>query len=139
MVIANTDGGAFVAPATKLEYPSHPKDGVPEGMRFALSVTDAEIEEWVAALPRQLPDATEDAARTIARALRDYGWFITDTGGGTHLQFEDRLTAGEAWDELGLGPHKADWKDFPRDLLDGLLSPERIYALVPSDEYPPRS
>lgn len=134
MPIINTDGDFFVAPATKLEFPDHPP-GIPEGMRFALDVTDAEIDAWIAALPRRLPPGTRRSARILAEALRDYGWFITDTSGGAHLQFEANVTAGDRWAELGLGDYRAGGSSYPRDLLDGLITRDRIYAIVPSDQY----
>jgi hypothetical protein len=137
MAIRNTDGDSYVAPATKLEHPDH-GPGVPEGMRFALDVSDADIEAWLAELPEEVPEATRQSARIIGRALRDYGWFITDTAGSAHLQFEYRGTAGDQWERLGLGHLEVDdFHVYPRDLLDGLLKKERIYAIVPSDDYPP--
>jgi hypothetical protein len=135
MPIRNTSGEFFVPPATKLEHPNN-GPGIPEGMRFALAVTDEEIEAWVDALPAELPDSTRDSAFVIAVALRDYGWFVTDTSGAAHLQFEDRLTAAAEWVALGLDEQSAGGKEYPRDLLDGLITEERIYAIVPSDEYP---
>jgi hypothetical protein len=138
MPIVNTDGEFSVAPATALEYEEHGPGGVPEGMRFALDVTDEDITAWIESLPRDLPPATARSARVIAEALRDYGWFITDSSGGAHLQFEDRLTAGAAWATLGLDKHEIGGKVYPRDLLDGLVRKERIFALVPSDQYPER-
>jgi hypothetical protein len=134
MPIRNTDGNLYVAPATKLEHPGS-GSGIPEGMRFALDISDQEIETWIASLPSDLPAATRTSARIIARTLREYGWFITDTSRGAHLQFEDRITAGQKWANLGLDERKVNWKEYPRDLLDGLLRPERIYAIVPSDQY----
>ena len=71
----------------------------------------------------------------IARALRDYGWFVTDHAGSAHLQFEDRLTAAAGWTALGLGRITAGGKEYPRDLLDGLLQRDRIHAIVPSNQY----
>jgi hypothetical protein len=135
MPIINTDGDTFVAPATKLEHPGNPP-GIPEGMRFALDVTDAEIDAWVQSLPRGLPTATRRAARTIGVALRDYGWFITDTSGGAFLQFEANVSAGEEWAALGLADREIGSRRYPRDLLDGLMRRDRIYAIVPSDQYP---
>jgi len=136
MPIINTDGEVFVPPATKLEHPDHPGDQVPEGMRFALDVTDAEIDTWIRSLPRDLPEGMRRAARIIAAALRDYGWFITDTSGGAHLQFESRVTAGDQWTALGLDDLELGGQEYPRDLLDGLITQDRIYTLVPSDRYP---
>jgi hypothetical protein len=133
------DDARFVPPATKLDGDMPGvgiPDGIPEGTRFALRVTDAEIEAWIASLPATLPDATRRSARVIARALRDYGWFVTDNAGSDHLQLEDRLTAGPAWSALGLDYVSAGGKEYPRDLLDGLVTRERVYAIIPSDRYP---
>jgi hypothetical protein len=136
MVVRNTDGAHAVPPATKLEKPNRQFDGLPEGMRFALNVTDREIDEWVASLPKEFDAQARRSARIIAVALRDYGWFITDTGGGAHLQFESRVSAGAEWDRLGLGHKQIGEREYPRDLLDGLLKPHRISVIVPSDQYP---
>jgi hypothetical protein len=68
--------------------------------------------------------------------LRDYGWIITDHSGGAFFQFEYNGTAGEKWKALGFDKRKTGGKEYPRDLLDGLLTKERIYAIVPSDQYP---
>ncbi len=138
MPIRNTDGNVFVAPATKLEHPENPP-GVPEGMRFALDISDAEIEQWIASLPGGLKPETLMSARIIARALRDYGWFITDTSGGAHIQFESTVTAGEKWEAVGLGKQHTGGRSFPLTLLDGLMKQDRIYTVVPSDEYPEQS
>lgn len=136
MPIRNTSGEYYVAPATKLERATG-RPGVPEGMRFALDVTEEEIARWAAGLPAS--EETRRAARIIARALRDYGWFITDTSGSASFQFEANVSAGEDWERLGLGagrmPAAGASRVLPRDLLDGLLRRDRIYAIVPSDRY----
>jgi hypothetical protein len=126
----------YVAPATKSDGTDH-ACGIPMGTRFALEIGDADIETWLASLPSALPPETQRSARTIAYALRDYGWFITDTSGAASFQFEDRATAGAEWSDLGLSEKSVDWKRYPIDLLDGLMSSATIYALVPSDRYPP--
>ncbi|MCX8035893.1 MAG: hypothetical protein N3D11_02330 [Candidatus Sumerlaeia bacterium] len=137
MPIKNPNRNVFVPPATKTDAPrSGPADGVPMGMRFALNVTDEDIERWIGGLPPQLGDTTRYSARVIAKALREYGWFVTDTSGGAFFQFEYNGTAGEKWKALGLDKRLIGGKEYPRDLLDGLLAQERIYALVPSDQYP---
>lgn len=141
MPIRNPSEIFAVPPATKLEHPGD-RSGVPEGMRFALDVSDTEIEQWLDELPNSLPFSTRYSARVIARALRDYGWFVTDTSGRAHLQFEDRSSAGEKWATLGLYPipnkpsENLSVPRYPDNLLDGLISPDRIYAIVPSDQYP---
>jgi hypothetical protein len=130
MPIRNPDGRIYVAPATKLEH-RNGRPGIPEGTRFALHVTDNDIARWLASLPEGLPPETLRSARIIAQALRDYGWFITDTAGSAHLQFEARVSAGQRWAALGLQRQVRAGKEYPRDLLDGLIRLERIYALAP--------
>lgn len=132
-----TDKYISVAPATKVEGSSASvTGGIPIGTRFALNVTDAEIDQWIASLPSSLSPETVRSARVIAEALREYGWFITDTSGGAEFQFESSTTAGSDWASLGLSPQTAGSATYPQDLLDGLLRPERIYAVQPSDRYP---
>jgi hypothetical protein len=124
----NIDRSVFVAPATKTDGDVFGvRNGIPEGMRFALDVTDADIEAWATNL--SLSDVGKQSARIIATALRDYGWFITDNAGTAHIQFEDRATAGAEWEALGLGTVSAGGKEYPRDLLDGLMLRDRIYAV----------
>ncbi|MBW2522695.1 MAG: hypothetical protein JRI23_00905 [Deltaproteobacteria bacterium] len=136
MPIRNTDGSEFVPPATKLEHPGNPP-GIPEGMRFALEITDGEIQSWLGSLPTDLSPGMLAFAEIMAVALRDYGWFITDTAGGAKFQLEAQESALDEWEALGLAAYEAsDYKEYPRDLLDGLITPERIYAIVPSDQYP---
>jgi hypothetical protein len=121
----------FVAPATKTDGPTAQyalADGVPTGTRFALRVTDAELAAWAASLP--ISEAGRKSALIIGRALVQYGMIVTDNSGATHLQFEDRNSAGAKWTSLGLGNVSAGGKVFPRDLLDGLLTEQRIYALA---------
>lgn len=136
LTVRNTDGFLFVPPATKVEHPRLHRDGIPAGTRYALDITDLEIEEWIRTLPKELPEEAKRSARTIARALRDYGCFVVDSSGGSAMQFESRLTAGTIWDQVGLAKMQIGWKEYPRDLLDGLITPDRLYAIVPSSEYP---
>jgi len=133
--IRNPSGQYFVAPATKLEHATG-RTGIPEGMRFALDVTEEEIQAWAARFGPE-SSQTRRSAIIIARALRDYGWFITDTSGGATFQFEANVSARSEWESLGLGNRR--WKnggELPRDMLDGLLARDRIYAIVSSERYP---
>lgn len=133
--VRNTSGEFYVAPATKLEHKGNPP-GIPEGMRFAVRLSDGEFEAWLASLPRELPEGQRKLARTVGTALREYGWFITDTSGAQHFQFEAPESAAAKWRSLGIEKTEMGGKEYPRDLLDGLITPERIGAFVPSDEYP---
>ena len=137
MPVKNPSSTFFVPPATKTDGDKFGiPEGVPEGMRFGLRVTDDEIEDWIRQLPGELGETTRRSARIIARALRDYGWIITDNSGGAFFQFEHNNTAGEKWKVLGFDKVKIAGKEYPQDLLDGLLTKERTFAVVPSDQYP---
>jgi hypothetical protein len=130
--VSNPSKTTYVAPATKLEHSgSDSGNEIPEGMRFALDVTDAQIESWVATKPA----AYQKLARTVARALRDYGWFVTDTSGAAHFQFEAQASADALWKAQGIDPASST----AENLLDGLITQSRIYTIVPSDQYPNQS
>jgi hypothetical protein len=108
------DKTAYVPPATKTDGGTAAyavAGGIPMGTRFALRVTDAELAAWAAG---------RQSALVIGRAVRDYGLIVTDNAGATHVQLEDRKSAGAAWDALGL--------TYPRDLLRGLVREDRLYA-----------
>ncbi|WP_448204593.1 carbohydrate-binding domain-containing protein [Azospirillum sp. sgz302134] len=130
MSIDNTDGDRYVAPATKLEHPDNPA-GIPEGTRFALNISDADIAAW----EKTLPADQQYAAHVIAVALRDYGWFITDTGGSGAIEMEASASAAAEWNALGMSSRLVNGHEMPRDMLDGLITHDNIYALVPSDHY----
>jgi hypothetical protein len=136
MPIRNTSGSEFVAPGTKLEFPGVRPDGIPEGTRFALDVTDEQIDAHLASLPDSVPDITKSSLKTIMVAMRDYGWFITDTAGSAHIQLESTTTAQKEWEELGMIDRDVGGAVYPRDALDGLIRESRIVAFVPSDQYP---
>jgi len=60
-------------------------------------------------------------------------WFITDTAGSAEFQLEAQESALDEWVALGLEAYEAsDWKEYPRDLWGGLITEERVYAIVPS-------
>jgi hypothetical protein len=138
MPIRNTSGSEFVAPGTKLEFPGVRPDGIPEGTRFALDVTEEQIDRHLASLPSSVPDVTKASLRTIMIAMKDYGWFITDTAGSAHIQLESTTSAQKEWEALGMIDRDYGGGVYPRDALDGLITQSRIVAFVPSDEYPPR-
>lgn len=134
--------GGYVAPATKLER-QNPNVGcapqivndveraktIPEGMRFALDVTDADIESWLDS--RGYEGKIRNTARVFAVALRDYGWIVAETGcWGMHIETDSVIGAsGETWARLGI---LADGKPYPKgDLMTGLFTPERIYVVEP--------
>jgi hypothetical protein len=99
---------------------------VPEGMRFALRASDADIAAWLD--QRGYQGRLRETARIFAVALRDYGWMVT----GTSCFSAEFIAAGSTnpatarqWRDLGIDGNG-------KDLLFGLLTRERIVALAPA-------
>lgn len=91
----------------------------------------------VTSTQRRTPDRSRHA---------DYGWFITDTGGNAKIQLGGGrhqpetcpLRTRGAWYSTVLGggdSYNYNGKEYPRDLLDGLMQQSRIYALASSQAY----
>jgi hypothetical protein len=136
LAMGNVSGVKCVPPALKYDFPNAPRNGVPAGMRFSLTLSVQELDRWAERLPSELSEETRRSARIIAQALREYGWFVTDAAPGALFQIEGRQSAGKAWEELGLGFQKVRDKDYPRQLLEGLIRSDAVTAYVPSDDYP---
>lgn len=98
---------------------------IPEGIRFALTMTDAEIDAWLDS--REYTGRKRETARIFAVALRDYGWMITDTGGTASWSVSGAANPDTAarWRELGID-------DDGFDLLFGLLARDRIRVVRPA-------
>lgn len=135
MPIIGTSGQFYVAPATKLEHPG--KVGtIPEGMRFALKVTYEEIDTYVNSLTG-LTEAKKKAIRVILVALKDYGWFVTDTAAGHTFHFEAPESAQAEWERIGVLPGQSvGGVEHPRFTLYKFLTQDKIITIVPSDQYP---
>jgi len=140
MSVPNPDGNIFVAPAHVLEHPGR-GDGVPEGMRFGVTLTDQQIQNWLNAMPGGITAASKASAAKIARCLRDYGFLIVDTGSdygrGGELDFEDYASGGAVWNTIGMNSYQAGSLYWPGQMLTGLVTNKsQVYAVVPSDQYP---
>ncbi len=102
------------------------RQAVPEGTRFALQVTDAQIDAWLDS--RHYTGELRRTARIFAVALRDYGWFITDTScyaAEFQVAGGSNPSAAAEWRQLGITGDG-------RDLLSGLLTRDRIVAIEPA-------
>lgn len=136
--------GTAVAPATKFEWANAPKPpvmpepyksmygidkSIPEGMRFAITSTDAQIDEWIKSQPRFNNDPKKaSTAKIFARALRDYGMIVADTSGaGAGIQVSGAVNpvARQQWADLGLDSGYND------DLLHGLVTKDNLYVVEP--------
>ena len=135
MPIIGTSGQFYVAPATKLEHPG--KVGtIPEGMRFALNVSYEEIDAYLDSLTG-LSAAKKKHIRVVLVALKEYGWFVTDTAGGHTLHFEAPESAQAEWERIGFLPDQSIGGTlYPRFTLQKFLTKERIITIAPSDQYP---
>lgn len=141
MPIKSTSGTEYFPPATKLEHPG--KEGnIPEGARFSLDVTYLEIDEHVNAIEGASPGLRK-GVRALLVAMKDYGWFITDTAGGQSLHLEAWESAQDEWKRLGFTElfgvsHRLYGRTLqhPRFSLYGFLTKDRIRLHVPSDQYP---
>lgn len=102
---------------------------VPEGMRFALDIDDAYIENWLNSRPDLKANPRKaETARIFARALRDYGWMPLDTSGyGVSFQLAGGMSAKNRalWQELGISSEKDN------NLLHGLFTEDNIYVVDP--------
>lgn len=148
--VVGVECGFAVAPASRIEHPVADNGSfgtsavdraktVPEGMRFHITLTGDEIVRW---LDRRYPvpegtpgDALvvrqRSTAKIFAVALRDYGFYISDTSSwGSSIAADGSSDPDKArrWKALGLDvKNTVKWQgidvemDGPR-LLDGLLS-----------------
>jgi len=134
---AGVDCGFAVAPATRLEWWNGPAaecgsvaqqntsadraKTVPEGMRFALDMSDSEIDSWLDR--RGYTGAKRSTARIFAVALRDYGWIISDTtcwDSSMSVEGVANPKARTRWSRLGITNPTSDGST----LLDGLITSE---------------
>lgn len=138
MPIVGTSGKEFWSPATKLEHRGK-VGNIPEGARFSLDVTYEEINSHVEAIIGA-SSQLKHMIRVLLVALKDYGWFITDTAGGQTWQLESLASAQKEWERLGVYPEanhliQGVSAPHPRFSAGGLLTKERIRLHVQSDQY----
>ncbi len=136
--------GTAVMPASKFEWGSATAPPVmqgefrslytldktiPEGMRFGLNMTYAQIDQWIQSRPDLASSPRRAAtARIFARAMKDYGLLVADTSGaGVGIQMAGGVNPDNAkkWTDLGLGPNEKD------NLLDGLITASNLYVVDP--------
>ena len=138
--------GFYLPPATRVEWTAstinrcaptqtpptsaYRSQTVPEGIRVALHVTDAEIEAWLSS--RNYTGARRQTARVFAVALRDYGAIVAETGcWGVGIETDGVVnpTSAAKWAAAGIVD---DGSANPAgDLLDGLVTRARLYVVEP--------
>ena len=142
--------GYAVAPATRLEHTVAPTGAtgmpntdaaraktVPEGTRFYLTISDAEIETWLAGRGLTPSNQKYWTAYVFARTLREYGWFISDTTAWTSSIAVDssRATSKVAdWATLGIdvlaAPTGSPSVESEYNLLEGLVTSSSQVGVV---------
>eukprot|EP00004_Rigifila_ramosa_P019770 TRINITY_DN505_c0_g1_i8.p1 TRINITY_DN505_c0_g1~~TRINITY_DN505_c0_g1_i8.p1 ORF type:complete len:346 (+),score=51.94 TRINITY_DN505_c0_g1_i8:485-1522(+) len=106
---------------------------VPQGMRLALNITDAYIESWLDS--KGHTGAKRNTARIIARALKDYGWMLTDTNCWSNSLYTDgnqNPVARAMWQAAGIDPTVENYVGL--QLMSGLIRYEDVYAVAPPHE-----
>ncbi len=151
---AGTDCGFFVPPATRVEFASNENNRIgqrcegrpitvgnaersktiPEGLRVALNLGsgDSQIDAWLATKPTWSA-AKKNTAKIFARALRDYGAVIGETGCyGIGIETDGIVNPKTAatWSRLGINDIAGEANP-DGDLLDGLFTKERLYIVNP--------
>ena len=111
--------------AESMDPAAYRRTTIPEGTRYALDMTESEIETWLDS--RGYTGALRSTARTFARALVNYGWFITDTScfaADFQVAGAANPQTAAAWRALGITGDG-------RDLLYGLITRERVWTVAP--------
>jgi hypothetical protein len=119
-----TSGGSYTLPGATAD--DRRAQTVPEGMRFAINLTDAQINSWIAS--KGYTGAEANTARIFATALHDYGFIITDSSGGGGLfgiASAENPDDAARWQALGIVGDGSD-------LLDGLFTQSDLYAVQPA-------
>jgi len=94
-IVLHNTGNTFVYPATHTD--GRTADGVPEGTRFQLNMTDAEINAMNAPGPK----------KTVLKALAKYGGYVGDTTSGNLFGFQ--LESAQSYASYGLTDPLIAW------------------------------
>lgn len=122
---AYSDGKFVAVPIPGTTPDEQRSNTIPEGTRFSLRLTDAEIESWLDS--RKYEGTMRTTARILAVSLRDYGWFVTDTSGGPaafSMSGAANPKTEKSWRALGL-------VGSAQDVLVGLFTRERLVSWAP--------
>ena len=126
-----TNGCVTVAPTTDIER----SKTNPSGMRFALNISYADIDAWIATKSSWSAEKKR-TARIFAVAWKDYGAIIAETGGwGIGIESDGIIdpVSKAKWASLGLPDDTANLPQpqSSSDLFAGLLTRDRLYVVKP--------
>lgn len=147
--------GFYLKPATRLEHEfgyigktlsfggvttTQPTDTEraktnPSGMHFALNITYNEIDSWVESKTNWSAEKKK-TARTLARAWKDYGAIIAETGGyGIGIETDGIIDPASkaTWAKLGIVDDTAGQPQplSSSDIFSGLITRDRLYVVKP--------
>jgi hypothetical protein len=113
------------AAAASLSDTAYRQTTIPEGTRFALHMSDQDIENWLNS--RGYTGQLRVTAKAFAVALVNYGWFITDTScydAGFQVEGAANPDTAGAWRALGITGDGSN-------LLDGLFTKDNVWTVAP--------
>jgi hypothetical protein len=112
-------------PAAALTDTTYRQTTIPEGTRFALHMTDQDIETWLNT--RGYTGQKRVTAKAFAVALVNYGWFITDTS----CYSADFQVSGSANPQTAAAWRADGITGDGRDLLQGLITKTNVWTITP--------
>jgi hypothetical protein len=142
---AGSTCGFFVSPAERVEFASGGTENcgpntieptvenrertIPHGMRFAVDMSDADIESWLDS--RGYTGAFRRTAKIFATAMRDYGFVIAETtcwDAGIEVDGSENPQTRQRWEDLGVPVGE----DAAQQLLWGLVTEDNLYVVKPT-------
>lgn len=143
---AGVTKGFYMKPATRLEHmmgttidlgssevtpltDEQRAKTVPSGMRFAIRITEPQITAWLDS--KNYTGKKRESAQTFARAWRDYGAIVAETGGwGIGIETDGVIgPAKSKWQALGLYDVATD--TVSNIAFDGLITRDNLYVVKP--------
>jgi hypothetical protein len=105
----------------------------PSGMRFGLNITETDIDSWLNS--KNYQGVKRETARTFARAWRDYGAIIAETGGyGIGIELDGIIggslnPAVAKWAALGITDDGTQAQSINTIDFKGLITRDRLYVV----------
>lgn len=143
---AGTTLGLYMKPATRLEHrlgttidlgssnttsltDAQRAKTVPSGMRFGVNLTETDITNWLN--QKGYTGAKRTTAQTFARAFRDYGAIVAETGGwGIGIETDGVIGPSKPiWERLGVYNSQTD--TISDISFSGLITRDRLYVVKP--------